>query len=73
LKKKVINIVLKSEMDQFFWDNIFLQMAKLLCEGGSNLEVLFREKVIQPTTVSSSIYPKRVEKLYGNIKEMDKK
>jgi len=23
IRKKVINIVLKSEMSQFFWDNIF--------------------------------------------------
>jgi len=36
--KKVINIVLKSEMDQFLWDNFFLQMAHLLWDGGSNKE-----------------------------------
>jgi len=27
--------VLKSEMDQFFWDNIFLQMTQLLWDRGS--------------------------------------
>jgi hypothetical protein len=34
--KKIIIIVLKSEMSQFFWDNIFLQMAQLRYDGGSN-------------------------------------
>jgi len=33
--KKIINIVLKSEMGQVFLDNIFLQMAHLLWDGGS--------------------------------------
>jgi len=33
IEKKVINIVLKSEMGQFFLDNIFLQMTWLLWDG----------------------------------------
>lgn len=34
-KKKLINIVLKCETCQFFRDNIFLQMTRLLWDGGS--------------------------------------
>jgi len=32
-RKKIIIIVMKSEMSQFFWDNICLQMIRLLWDG----------------------------------------
>jgi len=35
IEKKIINFVLKSEMSQFFWDNIFMQMTNLLWDRGS--------------------------------------
>jgi len=34
--KKVINIVLKGEIGQFFWNNIFLQMTHLLLDRWSS-------------------------------------
>jgi len=36
-EKKVINIVLKSEMAQLFWDTFLLKMTQLLWDGGSNI------------------------------------
>jgi len=33
--KKVINVVLKSEMSQYSWKNIFLQIVQLLCDRES--------------------------------------
>jgi len=35
IEKIIINVVLKSEMGQYFCDNIFLQTAQLLWDGGS--------------------------------------
>jgi len=37
--EKVINIVLKSEMNRLFWNNIFLQKSNLLQKGGSIVHV----------------------------------
>jgi len=39
-EKKVINIVLKSEMTQLFWDTFLLKMTPLLWDGGSKLYTL---------------------------------
>jgi len=35
IRKKVINVVLKTEIGQDSLDNIFLQMTQLLQDGGS--------------------------------------
>ena len=51
-RKKVINIVLKSEMPQLFQDTFLLQMTKLLWDGGSI--IYFREKLIEEKRKTTS-------------------